>query len=127
MTRRSACRWRIKALSKTSTHRKIMSTSRHDGGHRAAAVVSRTFPEEAVMGRKSQNRNPAGGGLLPSGLTRRGFLKGAGVSAATTALLDTTLVQMAEAQAKADNDGVVGPGEVKVTLNINGQDKQVTV
>ena len=78
------------------------------------------------MGRNT-NDGKGLGGLLPSGLTRRGFLKGAGVSAATTVLLDTAIVEMAEAQAKADGDGVVGPGEVKVTLNINGQDKPVTV
>src|SRR6185437_11948715 len=61
------------------------------------------------------------------GLSRRGFLKGAGVSAASTVVLNGTLAGMAEAQAKANEPKVFGPGAVNVTLNINGKPHQVQV
>ncbi|HXE53630.1 MAG TPA: 2Fe-2S iron-sulfur cluster-binding protein [Tepidisphaeraceae bacterium] len=61
------------------------------------------------------------------GLSRRGFLKGAGVSAASTVVLNGTLAGMAEAQATASEPKVFGPGAVSVTLNINGKPQQVQV
>ena len=62
-----------------------------------------------------------------SGLSRRGFLKGAGVSAAGAALLDTTLAQVAEAQAQAAEAKVMGPGAVPITLKVNGQSRKLDV
>jgi xanthine dehydrogenase YagT iron-sulfur-binding subunit len=62
-----------------------------------------------------------------SGLSRRWFLKGAGVSAAATALSDSTLAQVAEAQAEAATEKVYGPGPVGVTLNVNGQDRKLNL
>jgi aerobic-type carbon monoxide dehydrogenase small subunit (CoxS/CutS family) len=62
-----------------------------------------------------------------NGLSRRWFLKGAGVSAAAAALVDTRLAEAAEQAAAADKEKVFGPGPVGVTLNVNGADKKVTV
>ena len=59
----------------------------------------------------------------PAGLSRRGFLKGLGVGSVATGLLSP--VSLKEALAK--EGGVVGPGEVSVTLKINGQGRKVDV
>src|SRR5436189_5851031 len=59
----------------------------------------------------------------PAGLSRRGFLKGLGVGSVATGLLSP--VSLKEALAK--EGGVVGPGEVPVTLKINGQNRKVDV
>jgi xanthine dehydrogenase YagT iron-sulfur-binding subunit len=59
-----------------------------------------------------------------AGLSRRGFLKGIGVSTAAAGVI-TAVKPIADA-ATIDN-GVVGPGGVPVTLKINGQSKQLTV
>src|SRR5207247_5721063 len=61
--------------------------------------------------------------LKPAGLSRRGFLKGLGVGSVATGLLSP--VSLKEALAK--EGGVVGPGEVSVTLKINGQSRKVEV
>ena len=77
------------------------------------------------MSKTSSDRNMALGKV-----TRRGFLKGASVTAVTTALLDNGLAHAAEEQAKkpSPNDlQIIGPGEIAVALNINGQDKTVNV
>jgi aerobic-type carbon monoxide dehydrogenase small subunit (CoxS/CutS family) len=62
----------------------------------------------------------------PHGVSRRGFLKGAGVTAAGAALLEGGLAAVAEAQASAEPP-VLGPGPVPITLRINGQDRPVSV
>ena len=63
------------------------------------------------------------------GITRRGFLKGAGVAAAGTALLEGAQVFSREAMAatRGELDGVkeLGPGAVAVTLHINGKEQTV--
>jgi xanthine dehydrogenase YagT iron-sulfur-binding subunit len=59
-----------------------------------------------------------------SGLSRRGFLKGIGVSSAAAGVI-TAVRPIAEAA--ANDDGVVGPGGVPVTLKINGQSKKLNV
>jgi aerobic-type carbon monoxide dehydrogenase small subunit (CoxS/CutS family) len=59
-----------------------------------------------------------------SRLTRRGFLKGAGVAAAGAALADG--IAIAAEQAK-ESGPVLGPGAVPITLKINGQEKQLEV
>ena len=74
------------------------------------------------MDRRSDNGKSQGSG---GGLSRRGFLKGAGVSAATTVLLDGALTGIAEAQARADEPKIMGPGPVELTLHINGKARQV--
>ena len=63
------------------------------------------------------------------GITRRGFLKGAGVAAAGTALLEGAQVFTREAAAATHGEqhGVkeLGPGAVPVTLHINGKEQTV--
>jgi xanthine dehydrogenase YagT iron-sulfur-binding subunit len=77
------------------------------------------------MARSSENMKPA---RPPgSGMSRRGFLKGAGVTAVSTALLDTGFAHAAEAQARAAEPKVLGPGAVPVTLNVNGVNQQVKI
>ncbi len=59
-----------------------------------------------------------------SGVSRRGFLKGIGVSTAAAGVL--TAVRPI-AQAAAGDKGFVGPGEVPLTLKINGQGRKLSV
>src|SRR5438067_3112308 len=59
-------------------------------------------------------------------VTRRGFLKGTGMSAVGAALLDGGLSEMARG-AEESEAKVVGPGAVNLTLKINGQEKKVSV
>jgi xanthine dehydrogenase YagT iron-sulfur-binding subunit len=58
-----------------------------------------------------------------SGISRRGFLKGAGITAAGTALLEGMQVLSREAVAATRPDvQEYGPGATAVTLHINGKD-----
>jgi xanthine dehydrogenase YagT iron-sulfur-binding subunit len=58
-----------------------------------------------------------------SGLSRRGFLKGIGVTSVATGFLDpNSLPQVLAQQSKR-----VGPGEVPVTLRVNGQSRQLSL
>ncbi|HEY0007333.1 MAG TPA: (2Fe-2S)-binding protein [Tepidisphaeraceae bacterium] len=56
------------------------------------------------------------------GVSRRAFFKGAGATAVGAAILDNPLAKAAEAEARAAEPPVFGPGLVGVTLNINGSD-----
>ena len=56
-------------------------------------------------------------------LSRRGFLKGLGVGSVATGLLSPVSLK----EALAREGGVVGPGEVPVTLKINGQNRQLNI
>ena len=62
-----------------------------------------------------------------SGISRRGFLKGAGITAAGTALLEG--VHGFNTAAQTANSGVtmLGPGAVPVTLNVNGKDHAIQI
>jgi aerobic-type carbon monoxide dehydrogenase small subunit (CoxS/CutS family) len=60
------------------------------------------------------------------GLSRRGFLKGAGITAAGAAIADSTISAFAQQQAEA-GPKIVGPKPIPVTLKINGADKKATV
>jgi xanthine dehydrogenase YagT iron-sulfur-binding subunit len=65
-----------------------------------------------------------------AGMSRRGFLKGAGVSAATTVLTDAVLARAAEAAdapPAPDALNTVLEGRQKLTLNINNGTREVTV
>jgi xanthine dehydrogenase YagT iron-sulfur-binding subunit len=73
--------------------------------------------ENAIMSEKTELTNR-------SGLSRRGFLKGIGVTTAATGIV-TAVKPLAEAAA-IDN-GVKGPGELPVTLKVNGQNKKLNV
>jgi xanthine dehydrogenase YagT iron-sulfur-binding subunit len=58
-----------------------------------------------------------------SGLSRRGFLRGIGVTSVATGFLDPNSLP----QVLAKESKVVGPGEVSVTLRINGQDRPLSL
>lgn len=58
-------------------------------------------------------------------ISRRGFLKGVGAGAVATGLISSTTTRP---KAKAQGTGdVQGPGEVPITLNINGSDEKLSV
>jgi xanthine dehydrogenase YagT iron-sulfur-binding subunit len=62
-----------------------------------------------------------------SGVTRRGFLKGAGLSAAGAAILDAGLLAASERSSEAADPMVVGPGIVPVTLRVNGTEHTIKI
>jgi xanthine dehydrogenase YagT iron-sulfur-binding subunit len=62
-----------------------------------------------------------------SGLTRRGFLKGAGLTAAGTALLDGVQALGADAAAKTQGVTMLGPGPTPVRLHVNGAEHVVQI
>ncbi|HEX4021574.1 MAG TPA: (2Fe-2S)-binding protein [Acidobacteriaceae bacterium] len=67
---------------------------------------------------------------ISTGISRRGFLKGAGITAAGTALLEGVQVFSREAVAATTNTKNVrelGPGPVPVTLHINGKEHVVQI
>jgi xanthine dehydrogenase YagT iron-sulfur-binding subunit len=59
------------------------------------------------------------------GVSRRGFLKGAGLTAAGAAIIETGLAGVGEANAAAPV--IIGPGAVPVTLRVNGTAHRVSV
>ncbi len=61
-----------------------------------------------------------------AGFTRRGFLKGAGIAAATTIAESTTALahELKEAQ---QGSAAVGPAALPIRLHVNGQEQTVTV
>ena len=64
-----------------------------------------------------------------SKFSRRGFLRGAGMTAVVAAVAETGLAPTAQAQAEPDASALNKPvsGNVKITLNINNEDRTVTV
>jgi aerobic-type carbon monoxide dehydrogenase small subunit (CoxS/CutS family) len=60
-------------------------------------------------------------------MSRRAFFKGAGVSAAGAALLDSRFTQTAEAAAREGEVNVLGPRAVPVSLTVNGRSVSVRV
>ena len=66
---------------------------------------------------------PNGG---PVGPSRRDFLRGSGVAAATAVLTGQATTALDEAKAAQEGPKVLS-GEVDITLKVNGQDRQVKV
>jgi xanthine dehydrogenase YagT iron-sulfur-binding subunit len=62
----------------------------------------------------------------PHGPSRRDFLRGSGLAAATAVLTGPATVALDEAKA-ADEAPKVLSGEVKITLKVNGEDRPCTV
>ncbi|HEY0320781.1 MAG TPA: (2Fe-2S)-binding protein [Pyrinomonadaceae bacterium] len=60
-------------------------------------------------------------------VTRRGFLKGAGLTAAGAAIIDNGLLGAKDAAAAEVEPTVVGPGRVPVTLSVNGAAQRINV
>jgi xanthine dehydrogenase YagT iron-sulfur-binding subunit len=65
--------------------------------------------------------------LPRNGISRRGFLKGAGITAAGTALLEGVHGFNTAAQTGVSGVTVLGPGAVPVTLNVNGKDQAIQI
>lgn len=57
----------------------------------------------------------------PGSVSRRGFLKGAGLGAAGAAVLESGLTAIAEASAISAGPAVAGPGRVAVSITVNGK------
>lgn len=57
-------------------------------------------------------------------VSRRGFLKGFGAGTVATGLLSPAALHEAQAAGK---NGVLGPGEMAVTLKVNGRNRQLKV
>jgi aerobic-type carbon monoxide dehydrogenase small subunit (CoxS/CutS family) len=60
-------------------------------------------------------------------VTRRGFLKGAGLTAAGAAIMENGLLGAKDAAAVEPEPVVIGPGRVPVTLRVNGAVQRVDV
>lgn len=78
------------------------------------------MPDEKKF--EERKEKPAG-----NGISRRGFLKGAGITAAGTALLDG--MQSLRAETGESTHGVteMGPGAVAVRLHVNGREHAVEI
>lgn len=61
------------------------------------------------------------------GISRRGFLKGAGAAAAGAAFVDTALLTVREATAQIAGPPILGPGRSELTLEVNGAPRTVVV
>jgi xanthine dehydrogenase YagT iron-sulfur-binding subunit len=61
------------------------------------------------------------------GMSRRGFLKGAGVTAAGAAIAESGLATIAGAQQAPAGPAVLGPGPAPITLRINGAEKRIEI
>jgi xanthine dehydrogenase YagT iron-sulfur-binding subunit len=60
-------------------------------------------------------------------VSRRGFLKGAGLTAAGTAILESGIAGAREAAASVAGPPVAGPGRVPVSLRVNGKELKAQV
>ncbi|HIL70410.1 MAG TPA: 2Fe-2S iron-sulfur cluster binding domain-containing protein [Verrucomicrobia bacterium] len=61
---------------------------------------------------------------LDSGISRRGFLKGVGAGTVATGMMPGLAPENAQA---AESAKIQGPGEVPITLRINGRNRRVNV
>jgi xanthine dehydrogenase YagT iron-sulfur-binding subunit len=74
------------------------------------------------------NQTTGGAETARAGVSRRDFVKGAGASAAGTALLESGLAHAALARGRAAEAGeVLGPGAVPLSLSVNGRKVSVRV
>ena len=62
----------------------------------------------------------------PTGLSRRGFMKGVGAGGVATGLIGPAATPN-EAAAQADTAPLRGPGEIPVTLRVNGESRDLQV
>ena len=77
------------------------------------------------MSKQDEKEKPEETGF--AGVTRRGFLKGAGLTAAGAAIMEHGLLGAKEAAASEIEPVVVGPGRVPVTLRVNGSEQRMNV
>lgn len=60
-------------------------------------------------------------------VSRRGFLTGAGLTAAGAVILDGGILNKDEVAAQSSVPQAMGPGEVPVTLRVNGVNRQINI
>jgi xanthine dehydrogenase YagT iron-sulfur-binding subunit len=85
-------------------------------------------PNSATRAKEEPQTGQPSGDPGRNGITRRGFLKGAGITAAGTALLDGVHAFKAEAAPGADQGvTLLGPGAVPVTLSVNGKEHSIEI
>ena len=65
-------------------------------------------------------------GETPGGASRRDFLRGSGLAAASAVLTGAATTALDEAQAADDGPKILS-GEVEITLKVNGEDRKTTV
>src|SRR5579872_6091999 len=70
---------------------------------------------------------PAAQDSTRSGISRRGFLKGAGFTAAGTALLDGVHGFASESNASSSEIKEYGPGPVSIRLQVNGAEHTLEI
>ena len=75
----------------------------------------------------SEDRKTEETDALRGAMSRRGFLKGAGLTAAGAAILDASVTGLNEASAAVAGPKVAGPGRAPVTLEVNGTRRKVEV
>ena len=75
----------------------------------------------------SEDRKTEETDALRGAMSRRGFLKGAGLTAAGAAILDAGVTGLNEASAAVAGPKVAGPGRAPVTLEVNGTRRKVEV
>ncbi len=71
-----------------------------------------------MRGKKDKHRKPSG---EKSALTRRDFLRGAGVTVSGGLLVGTPPAKAAQGAAATKSAAVMGPGAVPITLTVNGK------
>jgi aerobic-type carbon monoxide dehydrogenase small subunit (CoxS/CutS family) len=84
--------------------------------------------EEGMLGHQPPNKEPLETQSTANGMSRRSFLKGAGITAAGTALLDGVQGLQTEAAA-ATSSGVkeFGPEPFPITLHVNGKEHSLRI
>ncbi|MHB8303256.1 MAG: (2Fe-2S)-binding protein [Acidobacteriaceae bacterium] len=86
---------------------------------------SKTLPRDASGPPDPEAQSPPN---KNNGISRRGFLKGAGITAAGTAMLEGVQVFSREAAAATHSDvKEFGPGAVPVTLLVNGKEHTIQI
>lgn len=63
----------------------------------------------------------------PDGVSRRSFIKGAGLSAAGATLMSSSIAAAGEAAKGVRDSRVAGPGAIPITLDVNGDEKKLSV
>ena len=75
----------------------------------------------------AEDHVPTDSPVTSGNVSRRGFLRGAGLGAAGAAILETGLNAVTEASTALAGPAVVGPGRVAVTLNVNGSARKLDI
>jgi xanthine dehydrogenase YagT iron-sulfur-binding subunit len=73
---------------------------------------------------KNKDEDAPHRGHGPDGVSRRDFLRGAGVAVSGSVIISEAAVLPAAAEGSAQ---ILGPGETQVTLRINGQTRQLNI